>query len=259
MLLSIVECGNHKHYKNSHSVAIPVVKVSDQVERIGPVVGPSISHMRNWGAQNAKGQWFFFKDQDCEIDLKKILSLIERLERQKNPVVAVSGIYRNVSQGGLAKTYGEIQRKWVHRGLMTERLSGLVMGQHLLGGALLLKSEAFQEINGFCEKIGWGSEELDLAQRLQSKGYKTAVSFNLKVAHNNPLRWRGFLRRAWKQNFNRAFYQLSLEQTSPRLEKSYIYRPRSRSQIFSTGLFFATALLAEKGGRLMRNFEGSRH
>jgi len=256
VLLSIVECGSHKQFDSSYSVdSVTVSRISNEIEVIGPVLGPSVSHMRNWGAKKAAGEWIFFKDQDCELNTKNLMELIQRIQKNKTSYVAVSGTYRNIAKGLWAQSYGRIQRRWVHRGL--QEGYGLRPGDHLLGGVLLVQKKAFIKVGGFNEHIGWGSEELDLVNRLQSLGYKTAVSFNLKTNHNNPLQLSGFLKRAWRQNFNRAYYQLAEEQqrSQPKgLKRNYF--KNSSPTILSTGLFFATALMAEKGAKILRRFEG---
>ncbi len=256
MLLSIVECGDHKKFDSSYSVdSVTVSRETDDIEVIGPVLGPSVSHMRNWGAKKATGDWIFFKDLDCELNTKNLIDLIKRIQNNKTPFVAVSGTYRNISKGFWAQSYSGIQRRWVHRGLRDG--FGLRPGDHLLGGVLLVQRKAFLKTGGFNESIGWGSEELDLVNRLQILGYKTAVSFNLKMNHNNPLQLSGFLKRAWRQNFNRAYYQLADEKNrfQPKgLKRNYF--KNSSPTILSTGLFFATALMAEKGAKILRRIEG---
>ena len=63
-------------------------------------------------------------------------------------------------------------------------------------------------MGGFNEDMGWGGEERDFVERLQKKGFGTAVSFSLSVLHTNNINFFGFLKRSWYQNFNGAYYGL---------------------------------------------------
>lgn len=202
MLLSIVECSDYRLWKKGDSQEVRVSQLNNQIERVGPVLGPNAAAMRNTGAKRANGKWLFFNDGDCQINEANLLNQMERLE--KSDFDLVGGVYRNQQKNRLAKTYNFIQRYWVFSGLKKQQ--NQVQGERLLGGALLVKKECWQSLNGFNEEIGWGAEELDFTQRALEKGFKAGVSYGLIVLHNNPVSFRGFLKRAWVQNYNRGYH-----------------------------------------------------
>ena len=206
MLLSIVECSDS--FLESDFLK-PVRRNHDKnIEIIGPVSGPHAAAMRNRGGRAAKGRWLFFKDEDCRIPIEKIVELVVKIESQSLPFSCVGGRYQLLPSGYWMRVYHRIQRQWVHQGLFDSSVKGLIPGSHLLGGALLVKKEAFDQVGGFCEKIGWGGEERDFVRRLQEQGFKTAVSFSLSVVHENSMGFFGFLKRAWRQNFNGGYFRM---------------------------------------------------
>lgn len=205
MLLSIVRCSDYRHYIRGGQHPIAVDRLNADVEQVGPVTGPSVSHMRNWGASHARGEWIFFVDEDCQVDIDKILTLIRK---QKNKGDAISGCYLSSSKARLTQAYHRIQRVWLQKGVVSADKSEMHRANHLLGGALLVRREAFTAIGGFSTIIGWGAEELDFALRLQKKGFVTRLSYCLPVQHEKTLGLAGFLKRAWFQNRNRGLYNL---------------------------------------------------
>ncbi len=207
MLLSIVECGNYRDFKTNESAAVEVQSFLD-LEIIGPVVGVNVAVMRNIGAQQAQGRWIFFKDQDCNVDADKLYLFVKEMDQKKKSWGAIGGVYQTHRKTILAKAYHWIQRSWVHRGLSCSRQEHIRAAQHLLGGALLVNKEAFFQVGGFNEKIGWGGEEVDLTTRFLKKGFLTGASSRIRVEHNNTLGLLGFCKRAWYQNFHGKFYSL---------------------------------------------------
>ena len=252
MLLSIVECGNHRYF-NPDGVATSEVRDRGDFEIIGPVIGASVAIMRNRGAQLARGRWIFFKDQDCTADFKRIYSFVTEMDQKKKSWGAVGGFYSSDRQKLSAQVYHWIQRTWVRRGLSDSRKEKVRLAQHLLGGALLVNKEAFNLAGGFDEKIGWGGEELDLTLRLIKKGFLTGVSARIRVAHENNIGFWGLCKRAWFQSSHRGRYSLDdsdqLRSRSPRL---YFTAPVRIAPW--VGLFFLVAFVASRYGQLIKTF-----
>ena len=246
MLLSIVECSDS--LLESDFLKPPKRNHNKEIEIIGPVLGPNVAAMRNRGARAAKGRWIFFKDKDCRIPIEKIIELIMKIETQFLPFSCIGGRYQLLGSGYWMRVYHRIQRQWVHQGLFDSSVRGLFPGSHLLGGALLVKKQAFDQIEGFCERIGWGGEERDFVKRLQEQGFKTAVSFSLCVVHENSMGFFGFLKRAWFQNFNGGYFRMK---RNPKIR--YGKYLRTQVKFFApTFLFFFLGYLGLWFGQIAR-------
>ena len=251
MLLSIVKCGDH-NLKSQFGQSVQTRSIGVEVEIIGPVHDSCVTKMRNRGSQLAEGRWLFFVDADCQIPISSVLAAIEEVEQFDQPLAAVSGIYIDQSTSILQKTYGAIQRKWMARGLREPITSKTFLANHLFGGALLVCKEAFNAIDGFDDDIGWGGEELDLVQRLQRRGYKTAVCYDLQVKHNNPLSLFGLIKRAWYQNFNKGRHSLARQSRSSAL----VYVATPLAHLLPSLIFFSVSLVAQYFGLMIRNLKG---
>lgn len=255
MLLSIVESSDHRLWGEKRKAPIKI-KTHSNVEWIGPVFGPNVATMRNKGVEVAKGTWIFFKDEDCEVDVSRLLEVIKQLESSQSPYSVVGGIYKSRQQGILAKHYSRIQRKWVLSGLSPQKQKFISPGNKLLGGALLVKKQVFAKVNkGFCEEIGWGAEELEFVNRARQAGFETGVSYRLVVRHKNNLNLKNFFKRAWVQNFNRGFYQVQQKESWVTRRVQYFRSPISSWP--SLVLFFGVGLVGVSSGAVWRGVKNS--
>ncbi len=245
MLLSIVRCSDCRQFSEKNSVELRKKKLSKNVELIGPVLASSVSAMRNQGGAAAKGQWLFFMDEDCHVKTDRVLDLISKMENKS--LVCVSGRYQLKQGNYLQKVYHKIQRQWVLQGLSGDSIDGFKVGFHLLGGALLVKKEVFDKVGGFNENMGWGAEERDFVERLREEGFTTGVSFSLAVVHTNNLNLFGFVKRAWYQNFNGAYYGLKRSSGGRYIE--YLRTPLKF--LLPTVLFFFLGFMALCSGQVM--------
>ena len=244
MLLSIIECSDYKKCDNWQNQTLKPQELENDIEVVGPVKGPSVSVMRNRGASVAKGRWLFFKDQDCQIDVTKLKSRVQQMESQKDSSV-VGGIYKCQTSGHFARIYNCIQRRWVLGGLNPARKDE---AQHLLGGALLVPAKIYQEVGPFNESIGWGAEETDWVQRALQLKVSSKVSYRLIVHHQNNLGFFGFLRRAWFQNFNNAYFGVERKN---HMKRAGYFAGQMRDWP-TTALFFGVASAGRGLGAVMR-------
>ena len=233
MILSIVRCSYYK--KNTQAQSVKETEVlGNGVEVIGPIIGPNISAMRNYGARKAKGQWILFVDHDCNYSIEKTLKILSVIKNSSNNFGAFSGVYKQATNSYFQKSYDRIQRLWVLKGLHKESRRPLRKANHLLGGCLVVKKSIWQEAQGFDESIGWGGEETEFVQRIQKLGYETGIAYSLRTKHRCDIGFFGFLKRAWVQNFNRGFYDIKIFQK----EKTYKVK-----KIASIGVIGASALV----------------
>ncbi len=247
MLLSIIQCSDYRQFSGKNTID-PVKKLSEKTELIGPVLAPNVSAMRNRGGRVARGRWLFFMDEDCCVQIDKVFDLIMKIEDRNSPLVCVGGRYQLRRVNYFQKVYHKIQRRWVFYGLSGKVINGFQLGSHLLGGALLVKRESFKKVGGFNEKMGWGAEEMDFVERLQEHDFITGVSYSLSVTHDNNLNFFGFLKRAWCQNFNGAYYGLKGE--SKYCPIGYLRTPWTF--FLPTLLFFVFGFMASCSGKIYR-------
>lgn len=244
MLLSIVECSDYRKYSGKSEGGKK--KISSTCEFIGPIVEKNAASMRNYGAQISKGGWLFFIDEDCTVDPKKIENTIHQYPEYD----VIGGVYFSDDEKNyFSKVYNEIQRKWLLKGIVG-KVEILPYTRHLFGGAFAIKKSVFEELGGFSEEIGWGAEETELLNRLSLLNKKIGISYLLRVRHENTLDFFGFLKRAWKQNFNLTYYIQTKGKEEPLKRVSYMW-----SNILNLPgifLFFSTAQLAQLCGRSLR-------
>jgi GT2 family glycosyltransferase len=246
VLLSIVECSDYRKYRGNGEWGD--VQKSQAIELIGPVIHKNIASMRNLGASKSTGSWIFFKDKDCQVDSKKLTELIEKYSDYD----VIGGVYSNFeNKSYYSKVYHEIQRKWLLKGILNKG-KGLPQTRHVLGGALAIKKSVLEEMGGFSEKIGWGAEETELLARLIRSQKKVGICYSLKVRHKHNLGLLGFIKRAWKQNFNLIYYVNPKPQISS-LKVNYL---RSIfSHLPGIALFFSVAKLAQSAALILRSLK----
>ncbi len=246
MLLSIVECSDYRKYQGRGEWG--EIQKSQATELIGPVVHKNIASMRNLGASKSTGSWIFFKDQDCQVDSIKLIELIEKYSDYD----VIGGVYSNFETTSYySKVYHEIQRKWLLKGIL-KKGEGLPQTKHVLGGALAIKKSVLKEMGGFSEKIGWGAEETELLDRLTQQKKKVGICYSLKVRHKHNMGLFGFIKRAWKQNFNLIYY-VNPEPQTPPLKINYL-----RSILVhlpGIALFFSVAKMAQSTALILRSLK----
>ena len=244
MLLSIVECSNYKNYSKK-SPPPKRNQVGIDVEIIGPVYAENVAAMRNIGAEMAKGEWIFFKDSDCDIPVEEIKAILVDAPK----VDAIGGLYKTENSNYLGQAYHRIQKQWVMQGLDFIRRD-----RHLLGGALLVKKDAFKQIGGFNREIGWGGEETEFVSKMHELGFKTEVDYRLQVKHDKKMTWKGFLKRAWFQNFNHLYYNIKDNGNG----SAFSYLKTSPKYILPVLVFFSFAFMGRLTGWFCRTLEGRR-
>ncbi len=248
--LSIVECSDYSKYRGM--VEVGTVTRLATFEKIGPVLESNASKMRNRGAIEATGEWIFFKDHDCTVDVE----ILKKVLKNHSDYDVIGGIYKINYEGSyFSKIYNKIQRKWLLKGIVN-RQKNLPLTRHLLGGAVAVKRSVFEESGGFSEIIGWGGEETDFIRRLSLSGKKIGISYRLKVYHSNKgLSFFGFLKRAWVQNFNLTYFRIQDDQI---LHHNINYLKANYTDLIGLLVFFATGQVAQVIGKICRQYGRSR-
>lgn len=138
-------------------------------------IGPASA--RNLGVKRAIGNWILFVDSDCiPTD-----SLLTGYLTANKGAIAYAGNIKSVGNGILSNYY--ISQE-ILIPLKTENEEREFVPQYLITANCLVLKSAFEEINGFDEKIKIaGGEDVDLGLRLSQIG-RLEFAFNSVVKHN---------------------------------------------------------------------------
>ena len=159
---------------------LPIILI--KCHKIGP------ASARNKGAKIAKGKWLLFNDSDC-IPTKTTL---QGYLKADNNSVAYAGNIKSLSNNKLSRYY-ESQEILIP--LKTYNKNGDFVPQYLITANSLIWKEAFDEVNGFNEKISIaGGEDVDLGLRLSKVG-KLSYAFDSVAIHDFSDGLIGFYKR----------------------------------------------------------------
>lgn len=186
-------------------------------------VGPAAA--RNKGATVASGSWLLFNDSDC-IPTKTILT---GYQNSDNLSVAYAGNIKSLGKDSLSKYY-ESQEILIP--LKTYDRDGQFVPQYLITANSLVWKPAFDEINGFNEKIGIaGGEDVDFGLRLSEIG-SLSYAFDSIARHDFSDGINGFIKRFIRYGQgNRLVEELWQTDLKPKM-----FRPNKRNlsnEIFS--------------------------
>lgn len=151
--------------------------------RVHQRVGVSISALRNFGAELARGEFFSFLDADCAI-AKPYFD--EALSVLLSTQAAATGCEYDVPSDPhwIEATWHELH--YIGRVRQVEYLNA---------GNFFISRKAFQQIGGFREDLRTG-EDAELGQRLTRSGYRILAAPKVAAVHlGNPKSVREFYRR----------------------------------------------------------------
>ena len=154
----------------------------------------------NQGLQIAQGEYFFILNPDTIISSNTLKSVVDFMDF--NPMVGVGGCYVYYPNGrpqpsfykfpSLANSFGRMFSlfRFLPRTVLTdcffddypdERIPETV--DRVLGGAMVLRKKALNEIGLFDEAYFMYTEEVDLCFRMKKKGWAVAPIPDTKVYH----------------------------------------------------------------------------
>lgn len=126
----------------------------------------------NYGARNARGKYLFLENADMEVSKNYLSTLVDFLEKHKKIAAAQGAIYdyekrdRIMTTGLLFHPSGIIVSDLRHRKNVYQ------IHEILAGDALLVRREAFQQINGYDEVCRLYYEDVDFGWRMWLSGYR---------------------------------------------------------------------------------------
>ncbi|MCB0751707.1 MAG: glycosyltransferase [Ignavibacteriae bacterium] len=179
---------------------------------------PGPAAARNKGANIATGNWLLFNDSDC-IPTK---SLLTGYKNADNLSVAYAGNIKALGNDSLSRYY-ESQEILIP--LKTYDENGQFVPQYLITANSLVWKPAFDQINGFNEKIGIaGGEDVDFGLRISEIG-TLSYAFDSIAIHNFSDGLVGFIKRFIRYGKgNRLVEELWQTDLKPKL-----FRPNKRS------------------------------
>lgn len=202
----------------------PTITIKDEFHKKGieikliKCLKPGPAAARNKGANIATGNWILFNDSDC-IPTK---SLLTGYKNADNLSVAYAGNIKSLGKGSLSQYY-ESQEILIP--LKTYDENGQFVPQYLITANALIWKPAFDQINGFNERIGIaGGEDVDLGLRLSRIG-TLSYAFDSIAIHNFSDGLFGFIKRFIRYGQgNRLVEELWKTDLKPRA-----FRPNERT------------------------------
>jgi len=149
---------------------------------------PGPAAARNFGALKSSGQWILFNDSDCI----PTISFLTGYVNADNGSIAYAGNIHSVGKDRLSKYY-ESQEILIP--LKTYNDTGDFVPQYLITANTLVWRQAFDEVNGFNEKIKIaGGEDVDFGLRLSQVGH-LSYAFDSILLHDFSDGFIGFYKR----------------------------------------------------------------
>jgi len=152
----------------SHDRTREIALNSDRA-RIFQLLEGNVGAVRNYGANQSRGQILVFIDADCIMD-NDWLNRAEKLIKDR-PGCAF---------GGGAKLPGNAT--WIETSWLLENKGQPTLPKHLIGASTILNKELFFKIDGFNEQVSSG-EDTDLHHRLISENISVIIDHALDVTH----------------------------------------------------------------------------
>lgn len=157
----------------------------------------TISAVRNFGGQQAKGEILAFLDADCIPERKWLLKATKTLI-EKNDVAVVGAVLEIEN-----KPYVPwIEKYWLEY-LNTKFCTGLNYVSTISSFCFLVRRKAMNDVNWFNESLET-CEDSDLGYRISQNGNKLVIDENIKTVHlrNAKTIRQFFLRQLWQGGSN---------------------------------------------------------
>ncbi|MEP6582774.1 MAG: glycosyltransferase [Ginsengibacter sp.] len=168
-----------------------------------------VSSARNFGASKAKGQIFFFVDDDMWISGEAIdwinLKLIANttggtvyfFNWEYPPYLTNALSQSKIGKYLLSTNYHTLWGRLHKKG--SQPVSGYYQYDSIGSGSLVITKEIFKRIGGYNEQMIFQGEDADLAGRLNASGIPIYIVFDVTLQHNHKdrLEIENFLKRIY--------------------------------------------------------------
>ncbi len=164
--------------------------------------GPGAARNRGWRAVDSEFVWFI--DSDCVAEPQALSRLLERFDRAE--VGAVGGSYSNLIED---RASGAWLARAVHAEIIARHRAMPEQVDFLGSFNVVYRRNVLEEVDGFDEQLfnapgSPGSEDVELAYRLDDRGYVLEFDASSRVGHHHPTGLWGYLRRQAGQGFWRV-------------------------------------------------------
>lgn len=167
----------------------------------------TISAVRNFGGQQAKGEILAFLDADCIPERKWLLKATKTLI-EKNDVAVVGAVLEIEN-----KPYVPWVEKYWLEYLNTKLCAGLNYVSTISSFCFLVRRKTMDAVNWFNENLET-CEDSDLGYRISQNGNKLVIDENIKTVHlrNAKTTRQFFLRQLWQGGSNiKNFFEHDFE------------------------------------------------
>ncbi|MDK1081112.1 MAG: glycosyltransferase family 2 protein [Anaerolineae bacterium] len=151
-------------------------KHTNKCIRISDSRGPASA--RNFGANQAQGEYLFFTDADCVLH-DDTLFLIEKFLKQNPEYIALIGSYDSEPDAkNFVSQYKNLFHHYTHQ-------TSTEVATTFWAGCGAIQREAFLEVGGFDEELypRPSIEDIELGYRILSAGGKIYLAKNVQVKH----------------------------------------------------------------------------
>ena len=150
------------------------------------------SENNNLALRQAKGEYCFILNDDTEMIMPTIDTLVQDFKKLSQEVAVVSPV--TIYPNGVVQTCGRPPKTWVHYIMQALHLwnekkgpyvnqKGLFQSYNIIGAAFLIKTKIFKEQGWFDESFFFCPEDIALSTKLNKKGFKCYVDANCKIIH----------------------------------------------------------------------------
>jgi len=140
----------------------------------------------NFGASKSSGEILFFLNPDAVLDD----GTLEKIEKsfEKRDAGVVGAFLRD--ECGKPERWQAMEFPTLRGAILShlnkdqkEQKNGIVECNWVSGGALAVKKELFDSLNGFSERFFLYFEDVDFCRRAKDLGYKTFLNYDANVVH----------------------------------------------------------------------------
>jgi len=181
---------------NSSDKTVEIVSKFSKVRFIKNKENFGFGKASNTGARQAKGEFLFFLNPDCQVEKDSIKMLESFLIQNKE--IAVVGPKLINENGSLQREMSPFPdlldqiivllrlhrfkffSKFVYPNYNYEKTQE---AEHLMGSALMIRRSVFEEVGGFDPNFFLWFEETDLLKRIKEKGYEVVYYPKARVKH----------------------------------------------------------------------------
>lgn len=167
-----------KSIKSSVTVKNEIITVDNSINNCG------FAKAANLGAKKARGEYLLFLNPDTQVKRGDFKELINYLD--SNPKVGIVGLKMILEDGSLQPhSFGN--KFSMLRSILTKlsifNFQFSISPDWVSGGAMVVRKNLFDELDGFDEQFFMYFEDQDLCLRAKKLGYKVELWKSIEIVH----------------------------------------------------------------------------